>query len=122
MSRPPSIPLITPSHKPMNFHRCRRPALARAASWRPALLALCLAAGAALAQSTEGEVRKIDRAQGKLTLRHGEIANLQMPPMTMVFRVADPKLLDGLSVGARVRFDADKVDGQYVVLRIAPAP
>jgi len=103
--------------KPSLCKPSRRPARVAAAA-----LAALLAATAALAQSADGEVRKIDRAQGKLTLRHGEIAHLQMPPMTMVFRVADPKLLDGLSVGARVRFDADKVDGQYVVLRIAPAP
>lgn len=85
-------------------------------------LATLLLASPARAQATEGEVRKIDRAQGKITLRHGEIKNLEMPPMTMVFRVADPKLLDGLVEGAKVRFDVEKVNGQYTVVRIAPAP
>jgi len=85
-------------------------------------LATLLLASPARAQATEGEVRKIDRAQGKITLRHGEIKNLEMPPMTMVFRVADPKLLDGLTEGAKVRFDVEKVNGQYTVVRIAPAP
>jgi Cu(I)/Ag(I) efflux system periplasmic protein CusF len=85
-------------------------------------LAGSLLAGTVQAQSSEAEVRKIDRAQGKITLRHGEIKNLEMPPMTMVFRVADAKLLDGLAEGAKVRFDAEKINGQYTVVRIAPAP
>ncbi len=78
----------------------------------------CLAAGlclSALAQTVEGEVRKVDKDQGKLTLRHGEIKNLDMPAMTMVFRVKDAKMLDNLNVGDKVRFDAQKVDGQYTV-------
>lgn len=85
-------------------------------------LAGSLLAGTAQAQSAEAEVRKIDRAQGKITLRHGEIKNLDMPPMTMVFRVADPKLLDGLAEGAKVRFDAEKINGQYTVVRLVAAP
>ena len=48
--------------------------------------------------------------------------DLMMPPMTMVFRVKDPKMLDGLAVGDRVRFDAAKVDGNYTVTAIAKAP
>jgi Cu/Ag efflux protein CusF len=85
-------------------------------------LAGSLLAGAAQAQSTEAEVRKIDRPQGKITLRHGEIKNLDMPSMTMVFHVADPKMLDGLAPGAKVRFDAEKINGQYTVVRLVPAP
>lgn len=77
--------------------------------------ALTLAALSAQAQSVEGEVRKIDKGQAKVTLKHGEIRNLDMPPMTMVFRVRDPAWLDKLAVGDRVRFDADKIDGQYTV-------
>jgi Cu/Ag efflux protein CusF len=76
---------------------------------------LVLAIGGAAAQSAEAEVRKIDKAQGKVTLKHGEIKNLDMPPMTMVFRVKDAKMLDSLSVGDKVRFDAEKVEGQYTV-------
>jgi Cu/Ag efflux protein CusF len=77
-------------------------------------------AGLAAAQATEGEVRRIDREQGKLTIRHGELKNLDMPAMTMVFRVADPKLLDGLTEGSKVRFDAEKLNGQYTVVRLVP--
>lgn len=63
----------------------------------------------------EGEVRKVDKAQGKLTLRHGPITNLEMPGMTMVFRVADPKLLDTLKEGDKVRFSAERVNGAITV-------
>ena len=80
--------------------------------------ALALAAMAVHAQAYEGEVRKIEKAQGKLTLRHGELKALDMPPMTMVFRVRDAAMLDGLNVGDRVRFDADKVGGAYTVTAI----
>ena len=53
---------------------------------------------AAAAPLSEGEVRKVDVEQGKVTLRHGPLTNLDMPAMTMVFRVADPKFLDGLAL------------------------
>jgi Cu/Ag efflux protein CusF len=64
---------------------------------------------------SDAEVRKIDREQGKLTLKHGPIANLDMPGMTMVFRVADPKMLDAVKEGDRVKFAADKINGAYTV-------
>jgi len=70
------------------------------------------------AQSTpqsEGEVRKVDAEQGKVTLRHGPLVNLDMPAMTMVFTAADPRLLEGLKQGDKVRFTADKKDGTYFV-------
>ena len=66
------------------------------------------------------EVMKIDKAQQKITLRHGEIKNLDMPPMTMVFRAQDPAMLDAVKVGDKVKFDADKVGGQYTVTKLAP--
>ena len=71
------------------------------------------------AQSTDAEVLKIDKAQQKITLKHGEIKNLDMPPMTMVFRVQDAGMLDAVKVGDKVKFDADKVSGQYTVTKIA---
>ncbi len=89
------------------------------------LALVCLAAGlslSAMAQTVEAEVRKVDKAQAKLTLRHAETKNLDMPPMTMVFRVKDAKMLDNLNVGDKVRFDAEKVDGQYTVMAIVKAP
>jgi Cu/Ag efflux protein CusF len=71
-------------------------------------------------QST-GEVRRIDLAQGKITLRHGPLVNLDMPAMTMVFTATDKKLLDGLKEGDKVRFTADKRDGIFVVSAIERA-
>ena len=87
-----------------------------------AAAALGLAALAAHAQAYEGEVRKIEKAQAKITLRHGELKALDMPPMTMIFRVANPTMLDNLAVGDRVRFDAAKVDGNYTVTAIHKLP
>jgi Cu(I)/Ag(I) efflux system periplasmic protein CusF len=86
------------------------------------LAALALMSPLALAQDTEGEVRKIDKAQSKVTLRHGEIKNLDMPAMTMVFRVKEPKLLDSVAVGDKVKFAAEKIDGNYVVTQITKTP
>jgi Cu/Ag efflux protein CusF len=71
---------------------------------------------------SEGEVRKVDKAQGKVTLRHGSIANLDMPPMTMVFQAKDPAVLDQLKVGEKVRFRAEKEGSTYVVTRVEKAP
>lgn len=74
------------------------------------------------AELTDGEVRKVDREAGKLTLRHGEIRNLDMPPMTMVFEVRDPALLEQLKPGDKVRFRVVDEAGAYVVTEIQPAP
>ena len=52
----------------------------------------------------------------------GEIKNLDMPPMTMVFRVSDPKLLEGLAVGQRIGFTAERINGQYTVTSVTKAP
>ena len=80
--------------------------------------ALLLASLGVHAQAYDGEVRKIEKAQGKITLRHGELKALDMPPMTMVFRVGNPALLDTVAVGDKVKFDAAKVDGNYTVTAI----
>ncbi|WP_332827297.1 copper-binding protein [Ramlibacter sp.] len=88
-----------------------------------AIAAIFLASGAGAQQApqSEGEVRKVDTARGKITLRHGPLANLDMPAMTMVFNAADPKLLQGLKQGDKVRFTADKKDGTYIVTAIEVA-
>jgi Cu/Ag efflux protein CusF len=83
--------------------------------------ALAVSHQTALAGYTDGEVRKVDKAAGKVTLKHGPIANLEMPPMTMVFRVRDPKMLDNVKAGDKVKFKADKVQGSYTVIELAPA-
>ncbi len=79
------------------------------------------AASAAAAPTSDGEVRKVDKEQGKLTLKHGPIANLDMPGMTMVFKVADRKLLDAVKAGDKVKFAADKVNGVLTVTAIEVA-
>ncbi len=68
----------------------------------------------------EGEVRKVDKEARKITLRHGEIKNLQMPPMTMVFQVQDAAVLDRLRTGDKVKFRAEKLAGAYTVVAIEP--
>ncbi len=70
---------------------------------------------------TDGEVRKVDKETGRLTLRHGPIENLDMPGMTMVFRIADKGSLDTLKAGDKVRFRAESDNGQLVVTEIRPA-
>ena len=75
----------------------------------------------ALAGYTDGEVRRVDKAGGKVTLKHGPIANLEMAPMTMVFRVKEPAMLDKVKAGDKVKFKAEKVQGAYTVTELAPA-
>ena len=76
---------------------------------------------AATQEMADGEVRRIDKAQGKVTLRHGEIRSLEMPPMTMVFALKDPAWADRLKVGDKVRFVAEKDGGRYTVTQIESA-
>ena len=96
--------------------------------WLGAVAALVslalLKSGLVLAQgtATAGEVTKLDKAGGRITLKHGEIKGLDMPAMTMAYRVRDARLLDGVGVGDRVRFVAERVDGQYTVTSISKAP
>lgn len=104
-----------------------------------ALIAALGAPGAAMAQSVEpaalattageeisdGEIRKIDTDNHKVTIKHGPLKNLDMPGMTMVFQVKDPAVLEALQVGEKVRFQAEKIDGKFTVIRIeaqAPGP
>ena len=70
---------------------------------------------------TEGEVRKVDMDAKKITIRHGAIQNLSMPPMTMVFQATDPALLGKVKSGDKIRFAAEKSGGTFVVTRIEPA-
>jgi len=80
-------------------------------------------AGAATNPSAmaEAEVRKVDKDAAKITLKHGEIKNLEMPAMTMVFQVKDKAMLDKVKAGDKVRFAADKVGGAFTITQIEPA-
>lgn len=70
---------------------------------------------------SDGEIRRIDKEAKKVTIRHGPLANLDMPPMTMVFQVKDAAMLEQLKPGDKVRFQAEKIEGLYTVTRIEPA-
>ena len=73
----------------------------------------------ASAQMTNGEVVKVDQPAGKITIRHGPMKKFDMDEgMTMVYRVQDPALLDAVKAGDRIKFDADRIDGQFTVTRI----
>jgi Cu(I)/Ag(I) efflux system periplasmic protein CusF len=72
-------------------------------------------------EMTLGEIRKVDKEAGKLTIRHEELKNLEMPPMTMVFQVKDKAFLDQVAVGDKVSFVADKVDGKLTVIQLEAA-
>jgi Cu(I)/Ag(I) efflux system periplasmic protein CusF len=73
------------------------------------------------AEMSEGEIRKIDRTAGTITLKHGEIRNLGMPPMTMVFKAKSAALLDKLKVGDKVRFTAEQTAaGALIVTDVQP--
>ena len=67
---------------------------------------------------TDGEVRKLDKDAKKITLTHGEIKNLDMPGMTMVFRVKDNAMLDNIKVGDKIKFTAEQSGGAIVVTEI----
>ncbi|WP_439590539.1 copper-binding protein [Hydrogenophaga sp.] len=76
---------------------------------------------AAASELAEGEVRKVDKDNKKLTIKHGPLRNLEMPGMTMVFGVMDDAMLDKVETGAKVRFLAEKIDGKIVVTKIEAA-
>ena len=75
----------------------------------------------ATSDMTEGVVRKVDKDAGKLTIKHGDIKNLDMPGMTMVFQVKDPAMLDKVKAGDKIRFKAEKAGGAIVVTDIQAA-
>jgi Cu/Ag efflux protein CusF len=73
------------------------------------------------ADMAEGEIRKVDKENKKITIKHGVIKNLDMPAMTMVFQVKDPALLDKVKAGDKVRFSAEQAGTAIVVTDIQPA-
>ena len=93
----------------------------------PAVAALATALGLtapAYSQSTmvDGQVTKIDESAGKITLKHGPIKKFDMDDgMTMVFRVHDPAMLKQVKVGDKIKFEADKVNGQFTVMKLQKA-
>jgi Cu/Ag efflux protein CusF len=90
---------------------------------------LALAVGAALSLNgawaqalTDGVVRKVDGSANKITIKHGPMKKLDMEEgMTMVYAVKDPAMLKSVKAGDKIKFDADQVNGQYVVTKIEKA-
>jgi len=70
---------------------------------------------------SHGEVKKVDKDAGKVTIKHGPLVSLDMPAMTMVFRVKDPAMLDQMKTGDTIRFKAEKLGGNYTVTELQPA-
>ena len=77
--------------------------------------------GTAMGDMADGEIRKVDKDNKKITIKHGEIKSLDMPGMTMVFQVKDPAMLTAVKTGDKVRFKAEKSGGAIVVTEIQPA-
>jgi Cu(I)/Ag(I) efflux system periplasmic protein CusF len=92
---------------------------AASGAWAAGAPATQVATAAQSATMTSGEVRKVDPAQGKVTIKHEAITNLDMPAMTMVFRAEKPDLLKDLKAGDKIRFHAESDKGALVVTRIA---
>ena len=78
------------------------------------------AAGQAVMDLADGVVRKVDKDARKITIRHGEIRHLDMPPMTMVFQVKDPAMLEQVQPGEKVQFRVEKSGGAMVLTEIRP--
>ena len=85
-----------------------------------ALVAAVLVVSPAIAdgEMAKGEVVKVDKAAGKVTLKHGPIKKLDMDSMTMVFRVADPAMLDKMKAGDKIEFEADRVNGAITLTNL----
>jgi len=73
----------------------------------------------ASAQMTDGQVVKVDQSAGKITIKHGPLKKFDMDEgMTMVYRVEDPAMLGSVKAGDKIKFDADRINGQFTVTRI----
>nr|WP_024275802.1 copper-binding protein [Hyphomicrobium sp. 802] len=68
-----------------------------------------------------GVVKKIDSAAGKMTIKHQAITNLDMGAMTMVFKANDPAMLKTVKAGDKIKFSADKINGQITVMMVEKA-
>lgn len=69
-------------------------------------------------EAVPAEVRRVNTRANTLSLRHEAIPHLDMPPMTMTFRVSDPQILENLSPGDQIRVHIEKVDGEYTIISI----
>lgn len=98
------------------------PAVLAMAATLSVLSPAAVQAQTAASEMTSGEIRKVDKEASKLTIKHGEIKNLAMPPMTMVFGVKSPDLLERLKVGDKILFKAVDDKGKYIVTELQASP
>jgi Cu(I)/Ag(I) efflux system periplasmic protein CusF len=90
--------------------------------WACAVVTLAAAAHPARAQMVDGQVMKIDESAGKITLKHGPLKKFDMDEgMSMVFRAQDPTMLKSVKVGDKVKFEVDRINGQFTVTKIQKA-
>jgi Cu(I)/Ag(I) efflux system periplasmic protein CusF len=96
---------------------------------RPAILLAalaCLMSAASFGAAEEsnalpminGEVKNVDESSGKMTIKHGAITNLDMGAMTMVFKANNPAMLKNVKPSDKIKFSADKVNGQLTVMKV----
>lgn len=79
-------------------------------------------ASSAQSALVDGQVKKIDQSAGKITIKHGAIKKFDMEDgMTMVFRAQDPAMLKAVKAGDKVKFETDKINGQFTVVKIEKA-
>ncbi|MBY5566359.1 hypothetical protein HFO55_03670 [Rhizobium leguminosarum] len=83
-----------------------------------ALLSASAAFGAFAQEFTKGVVNKVDAKANKVTIKHEDLKSLDMPAMTMVFRVEDPDLLERLKEGSKIEFVAERVNGKLTVTEV----
>ena len=95
--------------------------VATSAAAQMAPMAPMASASAGQSSMSEGEIKNVDKDAGKLTIKHGELKNLGMPGMTMVFRVKDPVMLAQVKVGDKIHFVAEKVSGALTVTSLEVA-
>lgn len=97
------------------------PGLAQATDPDKPSVAARPASAADLRDLTEGEIKKVDKDNKKLTIKHGDIKSLDMPGMTMVFKVKDPGMIDSVKVGDKVRFAVENLPTGLVVTEMVLA-
>ena len=97
------------------------PVLAHAGSHEHDKVSPAKAGDSAAAGQSDGEIKKVDKEAGKITVKHGQLVKLDMPPMTMVFRVKDMAMLDQVKAGDKVKFSAEKFNGALTITSMQAA-
>ncbi|HSL79966.1 MAG TPA: copper-binding protein [Pseudolabrys sp.] len=91
----------------------------KAVTMAAVVLSLTMVPGAWAQSLIDGTITKVDTSAGKITIKHGPIKKFDMEDgMTMVFRAQDPAMLQTVKAGDRIKFDAENVNGQFVVTKI----